>query len=84
MEVDAQLLSDRPCLSQETYNIGMASGTLEGSPDLYDSGQWNGQNSHGLGRHSLMCGSRGSCREGVPQDFEERNLKIQSRLRFGT
>ena len=42
MEVNAQLVSDRPCLSRATYTIGMASGTLEGYPNLYGFGQWNG------------------------------------------
>ena len=65
MEVDAHLESDRRCLSPETYTIGMASGTLESSPNLYDFGQWNGQNSHGLGRHSPNVWLQGPQPEGV-------------------
>ena len=34
-----QLVSDRPCLCWETYTIGMASGTLESSANLYDFGK---------------------------------------------
>ena len=60
------------------------SGTLEGSPNLYDLGQWNGQNSHGLGRHStyvwLLAPQPGGC---VAQDFEDRRLKTETQLRFG-
>ena len=84
MDVDAQLVSDRPCLSRETYTIGMALGTLEGSSNLYDFEQWNGQNSHGLGRHSpnvwLQGPQPGGC---VAQDFEDRSLKTQTKLMFG-
>ena len=79
-----KLVSGRPCLCWATYTLGMASGTLEGSPNLYHFGQWNGQNSHGLGRHStnvwLQWSQPGGC---VAQDFEDRSLKTQIQLRFG-
>ena len=52
VEVDAHLVSDHHCLTPETYTMGMASGTFESSPNLYDLGQSIGQNFHGLGRHS--------------------------------
>ena len=62
----------------------MASVTLESSPNLYDFGQWNGQNSHELGRHStnvwLLAPQPGGC---VAQDFEDRSLKTQTQVRFG-
>ena len=84
MEVDAQLVADHPCLSLETYTIGMASGMLECSPNLYDFGQWYGQNSHGLGRRSpnvwLQGPQPGGC---VAQDLEDRRLKTQTQLTFG-
>ena len=84
MELDAHLVSDRPCLSPETYTIGMASGTLENSPNLYDFGQWNGQNSHGLGRHSPNVWLKGPKRGGsLAQNFEDRSMKTQTQLRFG-
>lgn len=70
--------------SRATYTIGMASGALESSPNIYDFEQWNGQNSHGLGRHSpnvrLQGHQPGGC---VAQDFEDRSLKTQTQLRFG-
>ena len=84
MEVVAQLVSDRPCLSTETYTIGMASGTLDGSPNLYHFGQWNGQNSHAWGRQCpnvwLQGPQPGGC---VAQDIEDRSMKTQTQLRFG-
>ena len=40
-------------------------GALESSPNLYDFGQWNGQNSHGLGRHSPNVWLQGPQPEGV-------------------
>ena len=84
MEVDAQLVSDPHCLSPETYTIGMASGTLEGSPNLYDFGQWNGQNSHGLGRQRPNVWLQGPQPGGCgAQDFEGGSLKTQTQLRFG-
>ena len=84
MEVDAQLVSDRPCLYRETYTIVMASGNLEGSPNLYDFGQWNGQCSHGLGRHSPNVWLQGPQPGGsVAQEFEDRSLKTQTQLTFG-
>ena len=83
MELDAQLVSDSPFLFRATYTIGMASGTLEGSPNLYDFGQWNGKNSHGLGRHSPNVWLQGP-QPGVyvAQDFEDRGLKTQTQLMF--
>ena len=84
MEVDAQLVSDRPCLSRETYTIGMASGTLEGSPNLYDFGQWNVQNSHAWGRYSPNVWLQGpQPKVCVAQNVEDRSLKTQTQLRFG-
>ena len=64
--------------------FGMASGTVEGSPSLYDFGQWNGQNSHGLGRHSPNVWLQGPQTVGyVAQNFEDRSLKAQTQLMFG-
>ena len=84
MGVDAHLVLDRACFSPETYTIGMASGNLEGSPNLYNFGQWNGQNSHAWGRHSPNVWLQG-CQPGVcvAQKFEDRSLKTQTQLRFG-
>ena len=76
VEIDSQLVSDRPCLSRETYTLGMASGTLQGSPNMYDIEQWNGQNFHAWGKHSpnvwLQGPHPGGC---VALEFEDRSLK---------
>ena len=57
--------------------------TLEVAPNLYDFGQWNVQNSHGLVGTVLICGARGSSLGCVAQDFEDRSLNTQTQLRFG-
>ena len=73
-----------PLFVHKDLHIGMASGTLEGSPNLYNFGQWNGQNSHAWGRHSpnewLQGPLPGGC---VAQDFEDRSLKTQTQLKHG-
>ena len=83
MEVDAQLVSDRPCLSTETYILRWPRGiwrvilictildNVMGRIPMYGVGI------------VLMCGSRGPSLEGVSQDFEDRSLKTQTQLRFG-
>ena len=82
--VDAQLVSDDPCLSWAAYNIGMYLGTLEVFLNLYECGQWNGKNTRGMDRHSpnvwLQGPQPGWC---VAQDFEDRSLKTQTQLMFG-
>ena len=59
------LVSDDPCLSWAAYIIGKSLGTLEVFPNLYDCGQWNGQNSRGMDSTVLMCGSRGPSLKGL-------------------
>ena len=74
----------RPCLSRAAYKIGMASGTVEVSPNLEACGQVNGQNSSGVGRHRpdvwLQGPQPGGC---VGQERGDRSLKTLTRLTFG-
>lgn len=71
--MEAQLVPGSPCLSWALYAIGMALGTLEVSPSLYDCGQWTGRIPVELRGTDLMCGSR------VPrlESMEARNVGIE-------
>ena len=74
----------RPFLSRATYTIGMASGTVEVSPNLEACGQVNGQNSSGVGRHRPDVWLQGPQPGGsVAQDFDDRRLKTQTQPKFG-
>ena len=63
----------------------MSLGTLEVFPNLYDCGQWNGQNSRGMDRHSPDVWLQGPQPEGsVGQKCGDRSLKTQTRLSLGS
>ena len=61
----AQLVADGPCLSRTSYNIGVASGTSDVSPNL--SGCAKGMSRIPMERAGtvLRCGSMGPSLEGV-------------------
>ena len=83
--MDAQLVSGSPCLSWAFYAIGMALGTLEVSPSLYDCGQWKGQNSRGVERHRPDVWLQGPQAGGYgSQECGDRSLKTHTRLVLGT